>query len=326
MIFTRNSNLNDSVFGASYEPICKVIESKAEAWKKEAPSRLIFNMEKSKHYAERMTGMTGMDGFKPVPNGGGAPKDMMQESYSKAFVHHTWKDSFELDKESIDDAVTINLKKKPQAFIDGFYRTRELFAATLLNGAIGNTSVAFKGSTFDTTAADGLSMFNTAHTSKLGYGVQSNAFANPFSVDDLGLVATAMQNYKGDNDEKLAVKPDTIIIPNIATLKNAVFAAIGSDKDPDTANNGYNYQCGLWNVIINPYWDTTSPYWIVMSSDYNKNYGGAVWFDRMELEVKASEDPDTWNMKWTGMARFTASFFDWRAFAVGGYASGSTLS
>jgi hypothetical protein len=171
-------------------------------------------------------------------------------------------------------------------------------------------------------------LFSTAHTSILGNANQSNAFTNAFSIDALHLASTAMQNFKGDNDEPLALKPDTIIIPNNATLKKAVFAAIGSNLDPDTANNEFNYTAGLWSVLIDPYWQPTagtSP-WVLMASEYNRDVGGAVWFDRMPLTIKSYEDPDTWNMRWTGMSRFTASFFDWRAFCVGGVANTTTLS
>ena len=58
-----------------------------------------------------------------------------------------------------------------------------------------------------------------------------------------------MQNFMDDNGNLLTLAPDTIIIPNDYSLKNAVFEAIGADKDPDTANNGFNYLFGRWNVI-----------------------------------------------------------------------------
>lgn len=71
-------------------------------------------------------------------------------------------------------------------------------------------------------------------------------FSDKFSNKVLGQMETMMQNFKGDKDEILNVSPDTIIIPNDATLKYDVFEAIGADKDPDTSNNGFNYQYGRW--------------------------------------------------------------------------------
>ena len=42
------------------------------------------------------------------------------------------------------------------------------------------------------------------------------------------------------NDNILDVAPTTILIPNDADAKEAVFAAIGADKDPATSSNAFN--------------------------------------------------------------------------------------
>lgn len=138
-----------------------------------------------------------------------------------------------------------------------------------------------------------------------------------------------MQDFRGDNGEILDVTPDTIVIPNDYALKKAVFAAIGADKDPGTANNGFNYLFGRWNVIVWPYLNEfitsgTSP-WILLDSKYNTEYGGAVWLDRTPLEVKSRIDDGCDANVWSGYARFIAGFNDWRFAAVGGVTGGSTL-
>ena len=138
----------------------------------------------------------------------------------------------------------------------------------------------------------------------------------------------AMQDFRDDNGNILSVSPDTIVIPNIHSLKKAVFAAIGADKDPDTANNGANYIFGRWNVVIWPYLNQfitsgTAP-WMLMDSTYNKvNYGNA-WFDRKPLTIN-QKIADNDNLLTKGKGRWSAGFHDWRAFCVGGVGSGSTL-
>ena len=107
-----------------------------------------------------------------------------------------------------------------------------------------------------------------------------------------------------------------------------MFAAIGADKDPATANNGFNYQYGRWTVIIWPYLNQfitkgLKP-WVLADKRYNQEYGGAVWLDRVNLEVRseiASNDANVWK----GYSRFTAGFNDWRPFAVGGIKDGTAL-
>ncbi len=51
-----------------------------------------------------------------------------------------------------------------------------------------------------------------------------------------------------------------------------------------------------------------------------------MWNDRVLLSVRSVIDENTDANKWKGRARFNATGNDWRFFAVGGVASGTTLS
>lgn len=328
--FAEGSGLNDSIYGKSQAPIRMLIEQRAETFEEQSLLNEIYMMDNSKHWAEKYTSMTAMDGFDPVGENGAYPVDGMQEGFSKTLEHMTWKDSFSISREIIEDGKLMDLKKKPAGFVKAYYRTRECMGAALFGAAIqGQSSVAFRGRKFDTTCADGKGLFDKTHVSKVNNSKQSNYFADAFSVDALAYAETAMQNFKGDNGELVNVIPNTIIIPNDAMLKKAVFAAIGADKDPATANNGFNYQFGRWNVMIwnylNQYIPAGTTPWILADLDYNKEYGGAIFVDRTPLDVKSSIDENTDANVWRGYARFTAGFNDWRAFALGGISGGTQL-
>ncbi len=335
IVFTEGSGLQDSIFGKSQEPIKMFLEKRGEAFEAQSMIKELFDMERSSHWAEKLTGMTSMEGFKPVGENGDYPVDGMQEGYSKSFEHMTWKNSFSLSREIIDDANLMDLRKKPAAFITSYYRTREKFGAALLGAAMDKAynatdyTVSFGGKVFSTATADGSNLFAMAHPSKTGKtGTQSNLFDETFSADALAALEVKMQGFKDDNGEILDVAPDTIIIPNDYALKKAVFAAIGADKDPDTANNGFNYTYGRWNVIVWPYLNqfigTNTSAWVLADSKYNKEYGGAVWFDRVNLEVRSELSGNDANV-WKGYSRFTAGFNDWRAFAISGITNGTDL-
>lgn len=327
--FTEGSGLQDSVFGKSQEPIKLFLEKRGEAFEQTSVLPELFNMTTSKHWGEKLTTLTGMNSFQAVGENGDYPVDGIQEGYSKFMEHMTWKNSFALSREIVDDAKMMDLKKQPASFITAYYRTREKFGAALFGAAIqGADSTTFSGQVFDTTAADGLCLFSTQHPSKVGQLVQSNLFSDAFSNDALAAMETAMQDFRGDNDEILDVAPGTILIPNDYLLKKEVFAAIGADKDPATANNGFNYTFGRWNVIVWPYLNQyitagTRP-WILLDQRYNDEYGSAVWLDRVELEVRSELAGNDANV-WKGYARFTAGFNDWRGFAVGGVTGGTAL-
>lgn len=327
--FSEGSGLNDSIFGKSQAPIRMFLEKRGEAFEQQSMLPHVFNMGTSKNWAEKFTALTSMDDFKPVGENGEYPKNGTQEGFSKTLEHMTWKSSFALSREIVDDGKLMDLRQKPQNFITSYYRTRERFGAALLGAATQKkTSTVFEGRTFDTTGADGKALFATDHPSKLGKGAQSNLFADAFSNEALAAMETAMQNFTDDNGNVLAVVPNTILIPNDYKLKMEVFAAIGADKDPNTGNNGANFNFGRWNVIVWPYLNQyiakgTAP-WILLSGSYNQDYGSAMWLDRVKLEVRselASNDANNWK----GYARFTAGFNDWRGFAVGGVTGGSTL-
>jgi len=145
----------------------------------------------------------------------------------------------------IEDSKIMDLTKQPKAFMTSYIRTREKFGAVLYGSAVQGFDVAkYRGKAFDIKSADGVTLFHKAHPPKVSGKKQSNLFADPFSASALGKMETLMQNFCGDNEEILDVAPDTILIPSVASLKESVFAAIGSDKDPNTANNAYNYQYG----------------------------------------------------------------------------------
>lgn len=328
--FTEGSGVANSIFGKSQAPIRMFLEKRGEAFEQQSMIKELFNMSTSNHWGEKFTTMTAMDGFKPVGENGTYPNDGMQEGFDKFLEHMTWKNQFSLSREIVDDAKLMDLKKQPAAFITAYYRTREKFAAALFGGAItGATSVEFGGKKFDAKTADGKALFAKDHPSVLKKAAQSNLFADAFSNDALGALESAMQDFRGDNGEILDVAPDTILIGNDYQLKKDVFAAIGADKDPNTANNGFNYNFGRWNVIVWPYLNqfitAGSKPWVLVDQKYNNEYGGAIWLDRTKLEVKSRIDDANDANIWGGYARFIAGFNDWRFAAVGGVSGGTTL-
>ena len=150
MIFSQSGGLNDSVFGKSQAPIRLFLEKRGEAYENESMLKNLFQMNKSNHFGEKYTALTAMEGFSPVGENGAYPEDMMQEGFSKLLENETWKDSFAISREMVEDGVLLDMKRKPSAFVGGFYRTRERFGACLLGNAIvGNTTASFGGKSFD---------------------------------------------------------------------------------------------------------------------------------------------------------------------------------
>lgn len=329
--FSEGSGVNNSIFGSSQTAVRMLIEKRGEQFERESIVNRVFKKDKTDHWAEKYTSLTAMEGFQVAGENGAYPTDGQEEGFSKVLEAVTWKDSFSLSREIVEDSKTIDLRKKPAGFVTAYYRTREKLGAALLGGAIsGSSAVTYAGGRFDLKTSDGQTLFHAAHPAKIKGEAQSNLFSDAFSADALGMLEVKMQNTRGDNDEILDVAPDTILIPNIHSLKKAVFAAIGADKDPETANNGFNYQFGRWNVIVWPYLNQfitagTSP-WVLLDSRYNQEYGSLIWLDRVPLDVRSTVDENTDANVWRGYARFTAGFHDWRGIACAGVSGAGDLS
>ena len=330
IIFSEGSGLNDSVFGKCQAPIKMFLEQRGEAFEQKSMLKEFFVMGKSDNFADTFTGMTAMNGFKPTPENGAYPSDSMQEGYKTILEYPEWKDSFSISQKMVEDSKLMDLKRKPAAFMTAYHRTRETFGAALFGGAIsGKGKIIYEGMTFDLTCADGSNLFATGHKPKVKGAVQSNLFSDAFSVEALDRAEAAMHQFRGDNGEVLDVCPVTIAIPNIPALKRKVFAAIGADQDPNTANNGFNFQFGRWNVKI---WNYLNQFvaagvepWMLIDDAYNEENFCAVWNDRVPLSVK-SEIADNDANVWKGRARWGARFNDFRFACLGGIAGGTDLT
>ncbi len=321
IIFSEGSGIADSAFGKSQEPIKALIESNVEAFEEQSAIDKVFSMTTTKNYAEKYTSETALGDFADVGENGAYPKTGMREGYSKVIEPTTWKSSFEVTQEMVEDAKASKIRGRVNIFADSYGRTREKFAAALLAGG-SEATADFGGKQYDTTSADGKPLFSTQHPSITGgTGEQSNLFSGAFSQETLDAVQEKMQSFTDDDGNLLNVAPDTIVIPNVGSLKRAVLAAVGSDLDPATANNALNFQMGLWNVIVWPYLPKEiggKPYFFLLDSQFKDNYECLPWLDRIKLTVKSSLDPNTDANVFKGRARFGAGFNNWRCIALCG--------
>ena len=332
IVISISSRVVDSIYGNSQAPIRSYVMKRAEAFEQESLLPKLFRMENSRHWAEQYGSETAMENFVPVGEGGSYPLTGFEESFQKTLVNETWKQSFAITRELVDDAQLGKMKQRANKLMTSYYRTREMFGRSLYAGGLLGTEVQIGGKKFSTASADGKKLFATNHVAKVKGNQQSNAFAGDFSAANLDAVETMMQNTKGDNGELLAIAPDTILIPNDAALKRKVFTVVGADKDPDSGDNGFNFQFGRWNVIVDPYLTmalqqlgvATAP-WILLDSKFIQENDGAIWQDRVKLELSSEIDDNNDNNKWKGYARFTGGFVDWRFAAAGGVTGGTAL-
>lgn len=332
IIFSKSSGVNDSVFGKSQEPIKAIINEQIEAFQNKSLIDKIYTMETSTNFAEKYTMETSIGDFVPVGENGAYPDNGWQEGFSKVIEPEEWKNRFTVTQAMVEDNKISRIKSKSAQFTTSYGRTREKFGAALLAAGTG-TKMTFGNRVFDVACADGTAMFNASHPSatKKNKYVQSNLFKAAFSTDVMDQVQERMQDFCDDDGNLLSVMPDTIIIPNDAALKRAVFAAVGSDLDPDSNNNAINFQIGLWNILVWNYLPKRlggESYFFMMDSQFMKDYICMPWVDRVKLSVRSYIDENTDANVFAGRARFGAGFNNWRGISLcgAGFSSGTELT
>lgn len=328
------SGMNGTIYGDCQVPLKAFLESRGEAFQRESLLPYLYRMEKSRHWAERYSTETAMGDFEPVGEGGDYPKTGFEDGYFRDIVNMTFKQSFSVTRELVEDCLLGTMKQRANKLVTAYGRTREKFGRILYAGGLYGTTVSYKGKTFACGSADGQALFSKTHPNKVNGAKQTNLYKGTFTNTLLGKIETEMQNIKGDNGELLGVAPDTIWIPNDAALKDAVFSAVGADKEPTSGNNAFNYQFGRWNIIVDPYLtaaltdlgkSSEKPFFLLDSKFIELN-DGPIFQDRVPLDVKSVIDNNNDNNVWQGRARFGAGFADWRFVAVGNMSTGTDLT
>lgn len=328
------SGMNGTIYGDCQVPLKAFLESRGEAFQRESLLPYLYRMEKSRHWAERYSSETAMGDFEPVGEGGDYPKTGFEDGYFRDIVNMTFKQSFSVTQELVEDCLLGTMKQRANKLVTAYGRTREKFGRILYAGGLYGSTVTYKGKTFACGSADGQALFSKTHPNKVNGAKQTNLYKGTFTNTLLGKIETEMQNIKGDNGELLGVAPDTIWIPNDAALKDAVFSAVGADKEPTSGNNAFNYQFGRWNIIVDPYLtaaltdlgkSSEKPFFLLDSKFIELN-DGPIFQDRVPLDIKSVIDTNNDNNVWQGRARFGAGFADWRFVAVGNMSTGTDLT
>lgn len=327
---SKASGLNNDLIGKSEAPIRSIIEHAVEEFEVNSMIDKVFFMDTTNKFGEKYSSLTSLGGFEDVGENGAYPLTSMQEGFSKFLEPSTWKDKFEITAEMYEDTNFKEAISGARNFALVYARTREMYAAAMIAGGI-DSSITFgtnkmRKRKYDTTTADGLSLFNKAHKSVTNPKyTQSNRFSYTAASSDFEDVIDAvqenMQSFADDDGNLLAVAPDTIIIPNKGTMKRKLFSAINSEFKQEGDRSGFNFQYGGWNVIIWPYLPKLingKEYFLMMDSKYNQNYMCLPWLDRLELNVKNYTNNDTDAEVWAGRARFIAGFNNWRSIAIAG--------
>lgn len=161
------SGLNGTIYGDCQVPLKAFLESRGEAFQRESLLPYLYRMEKSRHWAERYSSETAMGDFEPVGEGGDYPKTGFEDGYFRDIVNMTFKQSFSVTKELVEDCLLGTMKQRANKLVTAYGRTREKFGRILYAGGLYGTTVSYKGKTFACGSADGQALFSKTHPNKV---------------------------------------------------------------------------------------------------------------------------------------------------------------
>ena len=329
--FSKHGGLNDEAWKVIDTELSMVIQdTDTEKNKDDELVKALFNVKSSKKFGEKQGSMTEFGNFVEVAEGDNAIADDFSMGFSKLIEHTQFIKGFTCTREAKDDGNIDMMKQAAANFVRSYKRSRAQFASDCL--VTEGSTFLYGGKSYDKTTGDGKALFATDHPGKkTGVADQSNVFTNAFGTNATMLytLANIGRNFKNQSGNVMGYEFDTIVLPgNVPDLEDLCKRIIHSSQIVGSNNNDINTQQGNWKLIVDQRWSAasgTKPY-LIMSSEALKELNAGVFYDRVPLDVANEVDINSRNLKWSGYCRFSAGFYDWRAFILGGAQSGTTLS
>ncbi len=162
------------------------------------------------------------------------------------------------------------------------------------------------------TSEEGLSLCNTAHTTKSGTSIASgfsNSGTSAFSKFSVAATRILMRKFRNDISERIIINPDTLIVPD--NLYDKALELVGTEKGLDSAEGTINVQKGRFKVIpwlrLDDY-DTNN--WFMVDSKLMKRF--LIWLNRIGLETHNTIDFHTFQLLQSVYGRWGCGFLNWR--------------
>ena len=319
IIYSKSADNTNAAIGKLETPIKMVIEHESDILTKKGGVRdWLFNVETSARFGETIVGQNEFNIFSATPEGEGAERDSIAETYRKFIEHIQFMKEFVITAEMMEDAaygVAADAKRRAENFTRAYYKTMHKICEYALSSgtyASGN----FSGASLDLTAPDNLPLFYSSHKYGANAATQSNFYyGDIFSGGTAGFeqalseLSVKLRNMKDENGEALGYTADTLILPgNRPTAEMIAKKVCGSEGALGNGYNDINLQFGNWNIVILPNWQTSDDRVMIMSSEANRNLSGNMFFNRVPLSVSNWVDHHTGNYLWAGRCRFGVGF------------------
>jgi hypothetical protein len=234
----------------------------------------------------------------PVPFNGRVEYDDVERGYAIEYTFPELAKGFQITRKMRDDLQYQTIFDSASGMATAFARKRRKDAASVFNNAFSGSYLGYDSKAL---------CANDHPRSRTDSTAVDNLLTLALSAANLETAVVAMQSFGDDLGEEIVIMPDTIIVPR--ALRKTALEIVGSEYQPDSANNAINVQAGIWRVVVDPYLTDSNAWFIVDSTLANRFLK---WYDRVTPEFAGTQDFDTMIWKYRGYMRYGYGWSDWR--------------
>lgn len=166
--------------------------------------------------------------------------------------------------------------------------TIEVYIQQLISQGAGNSWTDHADNTVSTLTADGLSLFNSAHTVNGSSSTYDNLMATAFGQTGLEEGLELFRGFLNQDGVRITRRPRTIFSTGKASLVSLINEYMNSQGHPEDAFNGINTHRGTFNHVVLDYLDTTSSR---VADSTKDDYWGLVVAKDANLKLRVSQEP-----------------------------------
>jgi hypothetical protein len=247
--------------------------------------------------------LSGFGNASVKSEGSGVAFDNAQESFSARYTHETVALAFAITEEAIEDNLYDKISSRyTKALARSMSNAKQVKAAAPLNNGLPTTDG------FD--SGDGVSLFNTAHTTVSGTSVKNTlttqADLNETSLEQAMIDIAAMTDERG---LRIAAKAVKMIVPSANQF--AAERLMKSQGRTGTADNDINALSSMGMIPqgyrVNNYLTDTDSFYIITDVP-----NGMKMFTRAPLTTAMEGDFDTGNVRYKARERYSFGVSDFR--------------
>ena len=260
----------------------------------------IYTTETSDRAFEEEVMLSGFGQAQVKPEGSGVAFDSAQETFTARYTHETVALGFSITEEAVEDNLYDKLASRyTKALARSMANTKQVKAVNPLIQGLPSTD------NFD--SGDGVSLFNTAHTTIAGSfknTLSTQADLNETSLEQSLIDIAAMTDERG---LKIAARGVKMIIPS--ELQFTAERLMKSQGRTGTADNDINAVVSMGMIpqgyVVNNYLTDTDAFFIKTDVP-----NGLKMFVRSPIKTAMEGDFDTGNVRYKARERYSFGFSD----------------